>query len=262
MRDNDVVIAVLGLGEAGGAISADLVKAGITVRGYDPAVTPPDGVTGARNEADAASRADLVLSLNSSAACVDAMRSGLDELPSAGVWADLNTTSPGTKQQLAAIAHRHRTRFADIAIMAPVPGRGLGVPMLISGTGADSVARILCPLGASINTMDDEAGAAATRKLLRSVFFKGMAAAIVEALQAARAAGCEDWLHNNIVNELDNADSSTVDQIVTGTHQHAARRTDEMAAATHMLTELGINPAIAAASRDLLAQLSSGTPTP
>ena len=31
------VIALLGLGEAGSAIAADLVAAGVTVRGFDPA---------------------------------------------------------------------------------------------------------------------------------------------------------------------------------------------------------------------------------
>ena len=39
-----------------------------------------------------------------------------------------------------------------------------------------------------------EAGAAAARKLVRSVFYKGLAAAVTEALRAARAAGCEQWL--------------------------------------------------------------------
>ena len=32
------VVAVLGLGEAGSTIGRDLVAAGVTVRGYDPAV--------------------------------------------------------------------------------------------------------------------------------------------------------------------------------------------------------------------------------
>ena len=38
-----LVIAVLGLGEAGSAIAQDLVRAGVRVRGYDPAVTAADG---------------------------------------------------------------------------------------------------------------------------------------------------------------------------------------------------------------------------
>ncbi|MFD0541125.1 hypothetical protein ACFQY7_52150 [Actinomadura luteofluorescens] len=45
------VIAVLGLGEAGGAIARDLVAAGAVVRGYDPAVAASGGIVQAASEA-------------------------------------------------------------------------------------------------------------------------------------------------------------------------------------------------------------------
>ena len=41
------VIAVLGLGEAGSLLARDLVAAGAAVRGFDPKVPAPAGVTGA-----------------------------------------------------------------------------------------------------------------------------------------------------------------------------------------------------------------------
>ena len=47
---------------------------------------------------------------------------------------------------------------------------------------------------------------------------------------------------------------------MSGTHQHAVRRADEMAAATDMLTELGVEPTMAAATRDLLTRLSRPSP--
>jgi 3-hydroxyisobutyrate dehydrogenase-like beta-hydroxyacid dehydrogenase len=91
-------IAVLGLGEAGSAIAQDLVAAGAAVRGYDPAVLPPEGVVGAAHEADAATGADLVLSVNSAKAALDALRAGCSGLRAGAVWADLNTASPGLKR--------------------------------------------------------------------------------------------------------------------------------------------------------------------
>ncbi len=247
-----VVVAVLGLGEAGGAIARDLVDAGAEVRAYDPAVPTPAGMTPAVNEADAAAGADLVLSVNSSKAATGALRAGVGSCT--GVWADLNTASPGLKRQLAALAGD--VAFADVAIMAPVPGRGLRTPMLASGPAAARVAAILTPLGASVDTLDGPPGLAAERKLLRSVFFKGLAAAVVEALAAGRAAGCEDWLRDNITEELTRADESTVDRLVDGTHRHAVRRADEMTAATDMLTELGVAPTITSATRDFLTRLA------
>lgn len=250
------VVAVLGLGEAGGSIARDLVAAGAAVRAYDPAVAAPDGTVAAAGEADAAEGADLVLSVNSAHDAAAALRAGI---PGAGgaVWAEMNTASPGLKRELAAAAKAAGVRFADIAIMAPVPGRGLFTPMLASGDAAADAAAILTGLGASVEVMDAEAGAAATRKLLRSVFFKGLAASVVEALEAARAAGCEDWLRGNIVEELVAAGEPTVDRLVAGTHRHAVRRAAEMAAAADMLVELDVPPTMAAASRDLLRRLSS-----
>lgn len=249
-------IAVLGLGEAGSALALDLVAAGAVVRGYDPAVPGVAGVVVTGSEAEAAEGADLVLSVNSASAAVDALEAGLAGLRDGTAWADLNTASPGTKRKLAAIAAEHGVPFADIAIMAPVPGRGLRVPMLATGTAAETVATALNSFGAAVEVMPGDAGLAAERKLLRSVFFKGMSAAVVEALTAAKAAGFEDWLRKIVVDELTAASASTVDRLVDGSHKHAVRRTAEMAAAAEMLGELGVRADVAGAARDQLAHLA------
>ncbi|MER7545415.1 DUF1932 domain-containing protein [Spirillospora sp. NPDC127506] len=250
-------IAVLGLGEAGGAIAGGLVAAGAVVRGYDPAVAVPDGMVACGSEAEAAAGADLVLSVNSAHDAAAALRAGAGAVGGGAVWADLNTGSPGLKRELDAIAREAGVRFADVAIMAPVPGRGLRTPLLASGAGAAGVAGVLGPLGADVEVMDGPAGLAAERKLLRSVFFKGLAGSVVEALEAARAAGCEEWLRANIVAELTAAGEHTVDRLVGGTYRHAVRRAAEMEAAAAMLEELDVPPAMAAASRDLLRRLSN-----
>jgi len=253
-----LVIAVLGLGEAGSVIAADLLAAGVRVRGYDPAVASPEGITDTRSEAEAAQGADLVLSVNSAKAAVGAFEAGRHGLRQDGLWADLNTASPGTKRRLAQIAEDADIPFTDVAMMAPVPGRGLRVPMLASGGGAGRYAGMLAPLGADIEVLDGPAGLAATKKLLRSVFYKGMAAAMVEALEAARAAGHEQWLREHIAAELTAAGTGTVERITVGTSQHAVRRTAEMEAAAAMLTELGVSPLMADASRALHERLAQG----
>jgi 3-hydroxyisobutyrate dehydrogenase-like beta-hydroxyacid dehydrogenase len=257
-----LVVAVLGLGEAGSALVADLLAAGVTVRGYDPAVKGSNGVTDTGSEAEAAQGADLVLSVNSAKASVDAFLAGRAALRPDALWADLNTAAPGTKRRLAELAAAGGTAFADVAMMAPVPGRGLRVPMLASGGGAAPFADLLAPLGADIEVLAGPAGLAATRKLLRSVFYKGMAAAMVEALDAARAAGHERWLREHIAAELAAADAGTVQRITEGTRKHAVRRTAEMEAAADMLAELGVRPLIAEASRALHERLSSPSPEP
>jgi 3-hydroxyisobutyrate dehydrogenase-like beta-hydroxyacid dehydrogenase len=96
------------------------------------------------------------------------------------------------------------------------------------------------------------------RKLLRSVFYKGMAAALVEALRAARAAGCEDWLREHIAADLAAADETTAARLEQGTYQHARRRVHEMSAASDLLGELGVPPRVARAAEQWLAELSDG----
>jgi 3-hydroxyisobutyrate dehydrogenase-like beta-hydroxyacid dehydrogenase len=257
-----VRIAVLGLGEAGGEIARDLVAAGADVRGFDPKVMPPPGVDPRKDDADAVRDANLVLSVNSSHDAVPALENSLPALVSGTIWADLNTASPAVKVALVERLTGRDVPVVDVALMAPVPGRGLRTPMMVSGPGAARYADILGGLGAGVTVQAGPVGEASSRKLLRSVFYKGLAAAVVEAMAAAEAAGCADWLRGNVAAELAGFDGSTIDRLIDGTRRHARRRADEMSAATDQLVELGVQPRIAAAARDLLIALRDrGTPT-
>jgi 3-hydroxyisobutyrate dehydrogenase-like beta-hydroxyacid dehydrogenase len=250
-----VRIAVLGLGEAGSEIARDLVAAGADVRGYDPKVLAVEGVQSRADEADAVADADLVLSANSSHDAMTALENALPALRPGTLWADLNTASPGLKGALAERAAGHGVAVVDVALMSPVPGKGIRTPMLVSGEAAGRYVELLAPLGADVAVQPGPVGEAISRKLLRSVFYKGLAAAVVEALRGAEAAGCADWLRGNIAAELAGFDERTVDRLVDGSYTHARRRADEMAAATDQLLELGVKARIAPAARDLLVEL-------
>ena len=95
-------------------------------------------------------------------------------------------------------------------------------------------------------------GDAAGLKLLRSVFMKGMAAAALESLAAARAAGVEDQVRADIAGVIG---ETLVERLLTGSRTHAARRVDEMQAAAAYVAELGVQPRIAAAAAAVLADL-------
>ncbi|WP_345770349.1 DUF1932 domain-containing protein [Blastococcus saxobsidens] len=254
-------VAVLGLGEAGSEIARDLVAAGADVRGYDPLGLTVDGVAPCGSEADAVAGADIVLSVNSSHDAMTALENALAGLRPGTLWADLNTASPGVKVALAERAAPHDVPVVDVALMSPVPGKGLRTPMLVSGDGADRFLEVFSGLGADVTLQPGPAGTAISRKLLRSVFYKGLAAAVVEALRGAEAAGCADWLRGNIAAELAGFDERTVDRLVDGTHTHARRRADEMTAATEQLEELGVPARVAPAARDLLIELRDAAAT-
>ena len=146
------------------------------------------------SEAEAVADADLVLSVNSSHDAMTALENALPALRTGTLWADLNTASPGLKVALAERAKEYGVPVVDVALMSPVPGKGLRTPMLVSGEEADRYASLLAGLGADVDVQPGPVGTAISRKLLRSVFYKGLAAAVVEALRGAEAAGCADWL--------------------------------------------------------------------
>jgi 3-hydroxyisobutyrate dehydrogenase-like beta-hydroxyacid dehydrogenase len=263
MRSDTGPIAVLGLGEAGSLIARDLVRGGATVRGWDPDLHGDlSEIPIAASFADAVSGAAVVLSVNWASVALDVARGALPALRAGVIYADLNTGGPSLKQQLAEIVAPSGAAFVDVAMMTPVPPVGIRVPMFLAGDGAHAFAEILRPFGTPLEIVGDQPGEAAARKLTRSVFFKGMSGAICEALDAARAAGVEDWLRGDIVKTLVNADASTLDRVVSGTYKHAKRRAHEMRDAAELLEELGVPPTITRATAESLERIVSGGAPP
>ena len=241
-------VAVLGLGEAGSRIAADLVAAGCTVRAWDP-VRQPAGIPNAASDVEAVRGADVVLSLTTAAFALDAARRVAGDLRPDALYADFNTSAPQLKRELADALP---VQFADVALIGVVPGFGLSIPALASGTGAERFAELFRPLGMPVDVVGGQAGDAAGLKLLRSVFMKGIAAASIEALEAARAAGVEERVRGDIVGILG---EPLLDRLLSGSRTHAARRVDEMQAAAAYVSELGIEPRVATAAAEWLAQL-------
>jgi 3-hydroxyisobutyrate dehydrogenase-like beta-hydroxyacid dehydrogenase len=247
-----LAVAILGVGEAGACFADDLAAPGVDVRTWDPDPRRPGN---APSPELATAGADVVLSLNSAAAALDAALSVASVLRRGQLYADLNSAAPRLKRELAALIEPTGALFADVALLTPVPGNGLRTPALASGSGAAELARLLGPLGMPVETLDGGPGAAAERKLLRSVFMKGLAAAVIESLDAARAAGAEAWLRSEIADVID---AAVVDRLVAGSRRHAARRVHEMRAACELLTELGVEPRVAAAAVAQLEELAKG----
>jgi 3-hydroxyisobutyrate dehydrogenase-like beta-hydroxyacid dehydrogenase len=248
---------VLGLGEAGATIAAGLVAARVRVTGYDPdPARVGAGAVRAETAAAAVAGADAVLSLNAQSAAVAVAQDVARALAPGQVYADLNTASAEVKRRVAAAVAPSGASFADVALLGPVPARGLATPCLASGDGAERFAELFAPIGMPVKTVGPEPGAASTRKLLRSIFMKGLAAAVIESLEAASAAGCEPWLRADVEATLAGADEALVARLVEGSRAHAVRRVDEMEAAAALERELGVEPRVAQAAAELLRSLA------
>ncbi len=249
-----VVVTVLGLGEAGSRIASDLVELGVEVRGYDPAATlAPEGVERIAEPAAAVAGSAVVLAVTTGATARAAAESALPGLDGDVLYADLSTSPPAVKSDIAARVSEAGACFADVALLGPVPACGLRTPSLASGDGAVRFAATFGPLGMPVEVVSAEPGAAAARKLLRSVFMKGLAASVLESLQAAQAAGQAEWLEREIAGVVGD---TLLERLVDGSRRHAARRVDELAAARDLLLELGVEPHVTMASAALLADLA------
>ncbi|MFZ1881422.1 MAG: DUF1932 domain-containing protein [Gaiellaceae bacterium] len=243
-----IEIAVLGLGEAGGRLAADLVAAGCTVRGWDPARRPA-GIDNAGSDVGAVAGADVVLSVNVASVALETAAGVAGALGDDALYADLNTGSPQLKRELASALP---VPFADVAIVGIVPTLGLATPVLASGEGAERFAELFRPLGMPVEIVGTRPGDAAGLKLLRSVFMKGVAAAALESIASAEAAGVAEQVRAEIASVLG---EPLLERLLRGSRVHAARRAEEMRAAVAYVEELGVEPRISAAAAAWLEQL-------
>lgn len=235
--------AVLGLGEAGSRYAADLAAAGWQVTGYDPATVPtPPGVHRAESARQAADGVDLVVGLTGPAHAAEVAAAGAPAMRQHGCYADFNSTSATGKREVetALAATGAAVAMADVAVLAPVGRSGAATPLIVSGPGAEALAIAFRALGAAVEVLDAAVGVAAERKLLRSVFMKALAAAVLEATAAGRAAGCESWVRDQIAAELGPGGQAMVARLIEGSARHAARRIPEVEASRVLLRELGV----------------------
>jgi len=248
-------VAVLGLGEAGGRIAADLAAGGVEVRGFDPdSARDVESISRVYDAVSAVEGCDVVLSVCGAKAALDVAAGAVPGLQAGALYADANTASPELKRELAALVDEAGVGFADVALLGPIPTHGFRAPVLASGPAAQAFADLFGPLGMPVDVVSEEAGDAAALKLVRSVFMKGLAAAVVESMEAADAIGRAEWLEREIEALIGRR---FLERALEGSRKHAARRVDEMEAARDLLLELGVEPLVARASAAQLAGLAT-----
>ena len=266
MNGNDSgakTVAVLGLGEAGSLLARDLVRGGATVRGWDPDFHGDlSEIPLAASFAAAVDGADVVISVNWATVAAGVARDALPFLHRGILFADHNTAGPVLKEELASIVEPSGAAFIDVAMMAPVPPLGMRVGMFMAGSGAEELAAFYRRFGTPVGFIGAKPGDANGRKLCRSVFFKGMSSSVWEALEAARAAGVEDWLRADIVKTFVDADEKFIDRLIEGTAKHAVRRGHEMRDAESMLIELGTPTTMVTATAESLERIASEKKVP
>lgn len=253
-------IAILGLGEAGSFFANDLAAMGITVSGWDPLPKRKmhENVRLAESNSDAAKDADIILSVNLSSVSETVAKEVRPVLNNKQIYAEMNTSSPQQKVAIESLVMSSGVRFADVAIMAPVPPKGIRTPLLVSGNGASLLKEKLNEYNLDIDVLSDTTGDASTRKLLRSIVYKGLAAVICEAMNAAKKFELEDYMRQQICSVI-GCNDGLIDRFIEGSYTHAERRIHEMEAVIDMLTQKNIKPFMSEAAKDNLERILADT---
>jgi 3-hydroxyisobutyrate dehydrogenase-like beta-hydroxyacid dehydrogenase len=253
-------IAFIGFGEAGQAIAAGLREAGIDrIAAWDILFPKPAGeklkeagdaigVHSATSAAEAIRGADMIISAVTAASSVDAARAVKAELAGVPYFLDINSVSPGRKQETAKLLGA-AARYVDVAVLAPIHPARHKTPMLLAGPHAEAIAPTLGALGMKVSIAGPETGAAAAIKMVRSVMIKGIEALTLECFLAAARAGVIDEVAASMKNNYPGLDwQKVVPYNLERMANHGERRAAEMEEVADTLRELGVEPLMTAAT--------------
>jgi 3-hydroxyisobutyrate dehydrogenase-like beta-hydroxyacid dehydrogenase len=253
-------IALIGFGEVGGIFGADFAAQGQQVRAFDilfHSKKQRDAMLAKARDRKVATReslqdcvrdADLIISAVTASSARDVARDAAAHLESHQIFLDINSVSPGTKRQMAALLAAS-VQFVEAAVMAAVPPQRLKVPMLLGGPHAQVAAERLRALGMNLTPLSDRIGVASAVKMCRSVFIKGLEALAVESLIAARRYGAEDQVLASLAATYPSMgwQESLPDYLVSRVAEHGRRRAAEMREVAQALREVGVDPKLAGA---------------
>ena len=154
-RHNTPRISFIGFGEAGQAIASGLRETGIErIAAWDILFPQAEGArlkaAGERNAAcgwrirppTRSRETDMVISAVTAASSLEAARSVAPHLTGNPYYLDINSVSPGRKQETAKLLGG-KARYVDVAVIAPIHPARHQTPLLIAGPHAEAISPLL-----------------------------------------------------------------------------------------------------------------------
>lgn len=265
-------IAFIGYGEAGQAMAEGLREEGLREQGvaqiaaFD--ILFPDaagatlieaakkaGVRVAPSAADAVRDADIVIAAVTAASSLEAAQSVATHLSERPLYLDVNSVSPGRKQQTSKLLGEG-ARYLDVAIVSAIHPLRHKSPMMLAGPFAEQAEPVLASLGMNTQVMGNKVGDAAAIKMIRSVLIKGIEAVTAECFLAAERAGLLDPVTASLRNNYPTLDWNKVSEYnIERMASHGIRRAAEMREVAETLRELGLEPLMTTATVERQQQL-------
>jgi 3-hydroxyisobutyrate dehydrogenase-like beta-hydroxyacid dehydrogenase len=229
----------------------DLKFADPSMRGSELAVAAQAGVAAVDSMQALCAASDLLISAVTASNTLAAAKEAAGHIRPRSIFLDLNSASPGTKREAAALIEAAGASYVEAGVMTSVPPYGIKVPMLLGGARAPDTASLLCGWGMGATAVSDQLGVASAIKMCRSVMIKGLEALVIESYTAARHYGVEDHVLPTLAETFPSIDWSRQGAyFFSRVVQHGTRRAEEMREAANTVREAGFPPLMSAAIAD------------
>lgn len=256
-------IGLAGYGEVGRIFAAglkpqvaqasawDLKFAQAATAGAERAHAQALGVRACESMQELCAASDLVISAVTASNTLAVAEEAAHHIRPGAVFLDLNSASPGTKQQAAAAIEARGAHYVEAGVMTSVPPYGIRVPMLLGGARAAELAQVLAGWGMDAKAVSEQLGVASAIKMCRSVMIKGLEALVIESYATARAYGVEDHVLPTLQETFPSIDWSRQGAyFFSRVVQHGQRRAEEMREAANTVREAGFAPLMTASIAD------------
>ncbi len=211
-------------------------KAGVTVHGSMQALC---------------AASDLIISAVTASNTLAVAQEAAPHIRRGALFLDLNSASPGTKQQAGAVIDAAGGRYVEAGVMTSVPPYGIKVPMLLGGASAAELAAVLAGWGMDAKPVSEQLGVASAIKMCRSVMIKGLEALVIESYTTAREYGVEEYVLPTLAETFPSIDwQKQGAYLFSRVVQHGKRRAEEMREAANTVREAGFEPFMSAAIAD------------
>jgi 3-hydroxyisobutyrate dehydrogenase-like beta-hydroxyacid dehydrogenase len=264
-------VGLIGFGEVGRIFSAELQQAGASWVGAwdlkfdDEAQREPLHRQAAAQSVQTCTglpalcaQATLLISAVTASNTLAVAQAVAAHIRPATFFLDLNSASPGTKQQAAAVIDGAGGRYVEAGVMTSVPPYGIRVPMLLGGAHAGALLPALQGWGMDAKLASERLGVASATKMCRSVMIKGLEALVLESYATARQYGVEDAMIATLQETFPGIDwQRQGSYFFSRVAQHGLRRSEEMREAARTVREAGFEPLMANAIADKHAWMAA-----
>ena len=215
------------------------------------AVAQTNHITVANGVADAVAQADLVISAVTASNTLAVAKGAAEHIRAGAYFLDLNSASPGTKQQAAAAIEAAGGHYVEAGVMTSVPPYGIRVPMLLGGAQAHLLAPTLGAWGMDVTVVSPQVGVASATKMSRSIMIKGLEGLVIESFATARHYGVEDAMVATLQETFPGINwTEQAAYFFMRVAQHGKRRAEEMRESAATVQEAGFPPFMGSAIAD------------